>query len=264
MNKKQVTRYLSPASSVVWTRGIVTTVTSTLQNAKFNKKQPWMIDKRGKFSQILVLSSFLNKDGSRGEVQRVRTLRQVKCFAIIPSWPRCTKQVNSTFACSLARLIFKQRQRTKHLLLRIHVVFRISNMKISRRPLAACVKKMHRKACSTIIFPHSTNQIIDLWRCRCRRHFLNSIKSQPQQNEQNADTEEARINLTCLCFLVRHWSGMVFWNYRSLLWLKQKSMDFLSEGAEPQQWEKFSASSCYTWRHNSTIEAKLPIALRHC
>ena len=128
-------------------------------------------------------------------------------------------------------------------------------------------QKLHQKACrtcSTIIFPHSTNQIIDLWRCRCRRHFLNSIKSQPQQNEQNAETEEARINLTCLCFLVRHWSGMVFWNYRSLLWLKQKSMDFLSEGAEPRQWEQFSAPSCYTWRHNSTFQAKLPIALRHC
>ena len=41
-------------------------------------------------------------------------------------------------------------------------------------------KKMHKKACrtcNTIIFPHSTNQINDLWRCRrrCRHHFLNSL-----------------------------------------------------------------------------------------
>ena len=40
--------------------------------------------------------------------------------------------------------------------------------------------KLHQKACrtsSTIIFPHSTNQIIYLWRrrCRCCRHFLNSL-----------------------------------------------------------------------------------------
>ena len=43
-------------------------------------------------------------------------------------------------------------------------------------------QKLHQKACrtcSTIIFPHSTNQIIDLWRClcRCRSHFLNSLFS---------------------------------------------------------------------------------------
>ena len=33
------------------------------------------------------------------------------------------------------------------------------------------VRRMHQKACctySTIIFPHSTNHVIDLWRCRCR------------------------------------------------------------------------------------------------
>ena len=41
-------------------------------------------------------------------------------------------------------------------------------------------QNLHQKACctcSTIIFPHSTNQIIHLWRCRsrCCRHFLNSL-----------------------------------------------------------------------------------------
>ena len=41
-------------------------------------------------------------------------------------------------------------------------------------------RKLLQKACrtcSTIIFPHSTNKIIYLWRCCCRcRHFLNSLK----------------------------------------------------------------------------------------
>jgi len=40
-------------------------------------------------------------------------------------------------------------------------------------------QKLHQRACSTcstIILTHSTNQIVDLWRCRgrCCRHFLNS------------------------------------------------------------------------------------------
>ena len=59
-------------------------------------------------------------------------------------------------------------------------VVRTHRMKISRRYLADYVKTLHRKACrtcSTIIFCHSTNQIINLWRCRCRccLHFLNSL-----------------------------------------------------------------------------------------
>ena len=53
-------------------------------------------------------------------------------------------------------------------------------MKISRRRLADYVKTLHQKACrtcNTIIFLHSTNQIIDLWRCRwrCRRQILSSL-----------------------------------------------------------------------------------------
>ena len=68
----------------------------------------------------------------------------------------------------------------KDLLLRARVVVRTSNMKISRRRLADYDKTLHQKACrtcSTIIFLHTTNQIIDLWRCRrrCRRQILNSL-----------------------------------------------------------------------------------------
>ena len=54
------------------------------------------------------------------------------------------------------------------------------NMKISSRRLDDYVKTMYQKACrtcSTTIFLHSTNQIIDLWRCRwrCSRQILNSL-----------------------------------------------------------------------------------------
>ena len=72
-----------------------------------------------------------------------------------------------------------QRQRMKYLLLRaptlssesekwkFHVVVWETTSKIAPK---AC------RTCSTIIFLHSANQIIDLWRCRgrCRRHFLKS------------------------------------------------------------------------------------------
>ena len=66
----------------------------------------------------------------------------------------------------------------ENLPLRARVAVRTSKMKISRRHLPDYVKNFHQKACrtcSTIIFPRSTNQFIDLWRCRCRRHFLNSL-----------------------------------------------------------------------------------------
>ena len=50
---------------------------------------------------------------------------------------------------------------------RARVVVTTSNMKISRRRLADYVKTLHQKACCTIIFLHSTNQIIDL-QCRSK------------------------------------------------------------------------------------------------
>ena len=53
---------------------------------------------------------------------------------------------------------------TAYLLLRARVLIRTANMKKSRRHLAAYVGKLHRKACCTwigIIFPHSTDQVID-------------------------------------------------------------------------------------------------------
>ena len=55
-------------------------------------------------------------------------------------------------------------------------------------------KKLHQNAyrtCSTIIFPHSTNQINDLWRCRCccRRHFLRlPIKKEGEKRNSHVRT----------------------------------------------------------------------------
>ena len=55
-------------------------------------------------------------------------------------------------------------------------------------------KKLHKKACrtcSTIIFPHSTNQIIDLWPCCCccRRHFLRlPIKKEGEKRNSHVRT----------------------------------------------------------------------------
>ena len=48
--------------------------------------------------------------------------------------------------------------------------FTAESSQISRRLLVDYVKKMLQKACgtcSTNVCPHSTNHIIDLWRCRC-------------------------------------------------------------------------------------------------
>jgi len=57
---------------------------------------------------------------------------------------------------------------------------RTSNLKILRCCLADYGNEMYLNAgctCSTILFPPSTNHIIDLWLCRCRccRRFLNLL-----------------------------------------------------------------------------------------
>jgi len=50
----------------------------------------------------------------------------------------------------------------KDLLLRARVVNRTSCLKISRCHLADYVKKVHQKACRTIMFLYLTDQVIDL------------------------------------------------------------------------------------------------------
>ena len=74
-------------------------------------------------------------------------------------------------------------------------------------PQAAC------RTSSTILFPHSTNQIIDLWRCRrcCRRRFVQNslIGSAAHASSENAHGSPSDIpwlsQLFCACanFLAR-------------------------------------------------------------
>ena len=64
----------------------------------------------------------------------------------------------------------------KDLLRGARIVVRPSIMKFSSGRLADYIRTLLQKACrtcSTIIFAHSTNQIIELWRCRCLQ--LNSL-----------------------------------------------------------------------------------------
>ena len=102
---------------------------------------------------------------------------------------------------------FHVKAENEDLLLQARVVVRTSNMKISRRRLVDYVTKLHQKACcacSTIIFPHSINQIIDLWRCRCRRQILNSLISHIREVKQGrcrsttARTSSENLS-TCFC-----------------------------------------------------------------
>ena len=101
------------------------------------------------------------------------------------------------------------------------VVVRTSKMKISRRHLADYVKKLHQKRAARaarLFFPHSTNQIIHLWRCRCRRcrHFLNSLISRIRTvNATSASTwsatlgcPNARVYLTVLAFVLDMWISL--------------------------------------------------------
>ena len=76
-------------------------------------------------------------------------------------------------------------------------------------PQATC------RTSSTILFPHSTNQIIDLWRCRrcCRRRFVQNslIGSAAQASSENAHGSPSDIpwlsQLFCACanFFARQW-----------------------------------------------------------
>ena len=58
----------------------------------------------------------------------------------------------------------------KDLLLCVHIVVKTLNLEISRCHLAGYVKELYQsvcRTCSTIIYPHSINQITVFWRCRC-------------------------------------------------------------------------------------------------
>ena len=51
--------------------------------------------------------------------------------------------------------------------------FTAAGWRCPHRHLEDCQNQKACRTCSTIILPHSTNQIIDLW--RCRRHFFNYL-----------------------------------------------------------------------------------------
>ena len=97
---------------------------------------------------------------------------------MIPCWS-CVQNRRSVLSLDWYKWFSRKRKRMKDLVQRACVVKRTSGMKISRRHLADYVKKLHQRACrtcSTILFPHSTNQIIYLLchrRC-CHRRFVNS------------------------------------------------------------------------------------------
>ena len=92
---------------------------------------------------------------------------------MIPFW---SMQNRRAFLClDWYKWFSRKRQRLKDLPSWARIVVKTSKMKVSRLRLADCVKNFHQKACrtcSTIIFPRSTNRIIDLWR---RRRFVNSL-----------------------------------------------------------------------------------------
>ena len=118
----------------------------------------------------------------------------------------------------------------KDLRRRARVVVRTSNLKISRFPLADYVKKMHQKACrtcSTIIFPHSTNHIIDLGRCRrlWRRHFLNSPLYDTANNWFRVTSGlnvKAQNFLTWLCWHVMAYLKRTFIKHNNSIMVKHQ------------------------------------------
>ena len=67
------------------------------------------------------------------------------------------------------------------------------------------------RTCSTIIFLHSTNQIIDLWRCRwrCRHQILNSLLSALNHLETFKPSKRSPIldTLSCQATLGREGPG---------------------------------------------------------
>ena len=123
-------------------------------------------------------------------------------------------------------MVFIQRQRMKDLLLRARVVLRTPKMKISRRHLPDYVKTLHQKACrtcSTIIFLYSTNQIIDLWRCRwrCRRQILSSLVptelKQPRRRRLQKVHKFAYLTMKTSIFARFARAFFILWHFEDVL-----------------------------------------------
>ena len=124
----------------------------------------------------------------------------------------------------------------KDLLLRARVVVRNSNMKISRSRLADCVKTLHQKVWSTIIFLHSTNQIIDFGvvvQCDCRQILTPYILQEKQQGSLLFnDTFGRNRKISCGTFFTSDRPNLVFsitlfWPFKQLFPLYHMKTDFI-------------------------------------
>ena len=121
-------------------------------------------------SQYRVNIEFESLQQPRRLLQRKCHIKIELCFGLTLF---CDYSVLVTFYKTYKQFFFKGKE-WKDLLVRARVVIRTSNM-ININSFADYVKKLQQTACS--IFPHSTNQIIDFWRCHCRCLVFSLIPS---------------------------------------------------------------------------------------
>ena len=110
-------------------------------------------------------------------------------------------------------------EKDRDLLLRVRVVARTWSMKLSLCRLTDYVRRMHQKACctcSTIIFPHSTNHIIDLRRCRCRSRVVVSYTPNRPRSIYQYSNMAPRLSGQTSKF------GVVFFVSKSLLGIERQ------------------------------------------
>ena len=111
-----------------------------------------------------------------------RTLRQVNCFAIIPCWLMGEVSFYLSDTCGFYVKADNDRFTSCG-----ELGFENFTLSFGRPCQGRQVQHAFNfNACSTIIFLHSTNHIIDLWRCRL--DFVNSFRYSQgkQQRERKA------------------------------------------------------------------------------
>ena len=125
----------------------------------------------------------LRRSPQRKQHLKISLFVRFSVSTIIPWLSRYTKQGKCTFSFFGTNAFHVKAEDEKLIAadLRCRQSLKYENFTSSFGRLC---QKLHQKSCrtcSTIIFPHSTNQIINLWGCRgrCRRHFLNSLSFVP-------------------------------------------------------------------------------------
>ena len=100
---------------------------------------------------------------------------KVKCFAIVPSWSRCTKFRRT--ALSLAWHEWFSRKGKEWKIYRyLYIYSSRCRQNLKTQNFTPSFGRLCEKiAPKSVQHDHSTYQIIDLWSCRCCRHFLNSL-----------------------------------------------------------------------------------------